>query len=158
MSDLAATVARDFSRQYQKAAEQIRTLAAPLSNEQLWSRPYVYGNSAGHLLLHLTGNLNYYIGAQIAQTGYVRNRDLEFTDSTRLPKEEVLRRFDNAIAMVVATLEKQAPDDWGAAYTAKGMEDVQDRFTAFLRCVTHLQHHAAQIIYLCKQMATRGLA
>jgi len=37
----------------------------PLSNEQFWPKPYPYGNSIGHLVLHLTGNLNYYIGARV---------------------------------------------------------------------------------------------
>jgi hypothetical protein len=43
--------------------------------------------SAGHLPLHLTGNLNYYIGAQIAATGYVRDRDREFTESGSTSQE-----------------------------------------------------------------------
>jgi len=44
----------------------------PLSNEQFWRKPYPYGNSVGHLVLHMTGNLNYYIGARVAGTGYLR--------------------------------------------------------------------------------------
>src|SRR6476620_1982776 len=77
---LTDAVARDFTRYYQEAAKKILALAAPLSDEQLWARPYPYGNSIGHLLLHLTGNLNFYIGAEIGGTGYVRNRPLEFSD------------------------------------------------------------------------------
>ena len=65
-------------RGYAANTARIRELAAPLSNEQFWQKPYPYGNSFGHLVLHLTGNLNYYIGAQIANTGYVRDRPREF--------------------------------------------------------------------------------
>jgi hypothetical protein len=61
----------------------IHELLAPISTEQLWRKPYACGNSIGHLLLHLTGNLNHYIGAQIAKTGYVRNRPLEFSDASK---------------------------------------------------------------------------
>src|SRR5690348_688144 len=56
-------------------------LIEPLSTQELWIRPHSYGNSIGNLILHLTGNLNYYIGARIAETGYVRHRDEEFTGS-----------------------------------------------------------------------------
>ena len=82
----------------------------PLNEDQFWRNPFSYGNSVGHLVLHLTGNLSYYIGAQIAGTGYVRNRDLEFCESRRPAKVEVLRRFDETIAMVVATIEAQSED------------------------------------------------
>ena len=52
---------------YAVNAARVRELAVPLSEKQFWQKPFSYGNSFGHLVLHLTGNLNYYIGAQIAQ-------------------------------------------------------------------------------------------
>ena len=33
-----------------------------------------------------------------------------------------------------------------------GEEDAKDRFTMFLRCAAHADHHAGQMIYLCKQL------
>jgi len=152
MPELTFLIARDFGRYYQRVAEQIQQLVDPLSDEQFWRRPYAYGNSAGHLLLHLTGNLNYYIGAEIARTGYVRDRPREFNDPSRPPKAQVIQRFREAIAMVMATLETQSASAWPSAYAAQGMEDAGDRFTAFLRCAAHLSHHAGQIIYLCKEL------
>jgi uncharacterized damage-inducible protein DinB len=152
MSTLSATLIRDFTRYYQEAAEKIHALVEPLSDEQIWTRPYPYGNSIGHLLLHLTGNLSYYIGTEISRTGYVRNRPLEFTDTTHHTKDCLLRNFDAAIVTVTAGLQKQAAQDWPAAYTAKGMEDAGDRFTAFLRCAGHVSHHTGQIMYLCKEL------
>src|SRR5216683_2921999 len=89
-----------FSDYFRMIQAQIHELTDPLSTDQLWQRPYPYGNSIGNLLLHLTGNLNYYIGAQIAGTGYVRHRDLEFSDAARPSKKEVLKKFDDAIEMV----------------------------------------------------------
>jgi hypothetical protein len=153
MPELTFIIARDFGRYYLRVAEQIQKLVDPLTDEQFWRRPYAYGNSAGHLLLHLTGNLSYYIGAEIARTGYVRDRPREFSDPSHAPKTQVIKNFQEAIAMVIATLEKQSASAWPSAYTAQGMEDAGDRFTAFLRCAAHLSHHAGQIIYLCKQMS-----
>ena len=152
VSDLNTTLVRDFERNYREAAQKIHALVEPLTDEQIWMRPYPYGNSIGHLLLHLTGNLSYYIGAEMGGSGYVRNRPLEFTDTSRAPKAVLLKVFDGAIEMVVAVLQKQSEQDWSAAYTAKGFEDCGDRFTAILRCAAHLSHHTGQIIYLCKEM------
>ena len=153
MTDLTASIASDFSRYYQVAAKKILVLLEPLSDDQIWARPYPYGNSIGHLLLHLTGNLNYYIGMEIGGTGYVRNRPLEFSDTVHNhPKRELLAKFDAAIATVSAALQKQSEQDWAVPYTAKGMEDAGDRFYVFLHCAAHISHHTGQIMYLCKEM------
>jgi hypothetical protein len=156
VSDLNTAIAGDFERFYQEAAQKIRVLVEPLTDEQIWTRPYPYGNSIGNLILHLTGNLSYYIGAEMGGTGYIRNRPLEFANTSHAPKAVLLKIFDGTIAMVVAVLQKQSESDWSAAYTAKGMEDSGNRFTTFLRCAAHLSHHTGQIIYLCKELERLG--
>jgi uncharacterized damage-inducible protein DinB len=147
MTDLKSTIAADLKARYDKLAGVVRDLAAPLSEEQFWSKPFAFGNSFGHLMLHLTGNLNYYIGAQIAGTGYVRDRPREFSETTRPSKAEVLRKFDQAIAMVLATIDSQAEDDWSREYTAVGAH-TGDRFGIVLTCATHLHHHIGQMMYM----------
>jgi hypothetical protein len=97
--------------------------------------------------------LNYYIGARVAETGYVRDRDREFTDKQPLSKEEALRAFDRTIAMVVATIRKQKPEDWGKAYTAEREPEAADRFQIFVRCAGHAYHHVGQIVYLSRELA-----
>ena len=82
----------------------------------------------------------------------MRNRPLEFTDTSHAPKAVLLKMFEGTIEMVAAVIKKQSEQDWSSAYTAKGFEDCGDRFTAFLRCAAHLSHHAGQIIYLCKEL------
>jgi len=144
------TVAAEFNKYFGEFAARARALVEPLSDEQFWTRPYPYGNTAGHLLLHITGNLNYYIGAQIAGTGYVRDRDREFTDPLRRPKAEVLQSLDEAVAMVTRTLRAQAADDWARDYSAAGVPD-RTRFGIVLRCAQHFHHHLGQIIYLVKE-------
>jgi hypothetical protein len=124
----------------------------PLSEEQFWRNRFSHGNSVGHLLLYLTGNLSYYVGGRIAGTGYVRNRGVEFSDPRKLPKAEVLRKFDETIAMVIATIEKQTEADRTAPYTAEQEPESKNRVTLFLRCASHLYHHVGQIIYLSREL------
>jgi len=154
MSDLTATIAAGLETRYKKLGGAVRDLAAPLSDEQFWTKPFPFGNSFGHLVLHLTGNLNYYVGAQIAQTGYVRNRRQEFSETARPSKEEVLTKFEEAIAMVLRTIRSQSPEDWSAAYTAAG-SDAHDRFDMVLQCATHLHHHIGQMMYLAFELKRR---
>jgi hypothetical protein len=147
MTDLRETVASRMAARYTKLAGAVRELAAPLSDEQFWAKPFPFGNSFGHLVLHLTGNLNYYIGAQIAGTGYVRDRSLEFSDTTRPSKADVLDKFDQAIEMVLGAINGQTAENWSKEYTAVGV-DARDRFEVALICATHLHHHIGQMMYL----------
>jgi hypothetical protein len=152
---LKSTIAADLRARYEKLAGVVRELAAPLIEEQFWSKPFAFGNSFGHLVLHLTGNLNYYIGAQIAGTGYVRNRPLEFSEANRPSKPEVLDEFNKAIAMVLATIDSQTEDDWSREYTAVGA-DASDRFGMILTCATHLHHHIGQMMYMGLELKRKG--
>jgi uncharacterized damage-inducible protein DinB len=101
----------------------------------------------------MSGNLNYYIGAQVAETGYVRDRDREFTEPTPKATAEVIAAFDRAIQMVIDTIEKQTPEDWLKRYTAVRETESKERFAIFLRCAGHAYHHVGQIIYLAREVA-----
>ena len=152
MSELSKTIATALANEYRMRAAELHKCADLLSEEQFWRNPFSYGNSVGHLVLHLTGNLSYYIGARVAGTGYVRDRDLEFTDASRPPKSEVLRKFDDTIAMVAATIERQTEVDWTAPYTAEREPESKNRLTVFLRCASHFYHHVGQINYLSREL------
>jgi len=147
MTDLNATLVDVLADRYVANAARVRELATPIGEGQFWRKPFAFGNSFGHLVLHLTGNLNYYIGAQIAQTGYMRDRPREFSDPNPPSKEEALKRFDDAVSMVVRTIRAQFPDDWSAAYSGVGTNS-RNRLDMVLQCAAHMQHHIGQMIYL----------
>jgi len=153
LGGLNETVANGLAAYYEYVGQQLHEWVEPLTNEQFWREPYPYGNSVGHLVLHLTGNLSYYVGARIAETGYVRNRDREFSEAQPPHKEEALRAFDRTIAMVVATVRKQGAEDWEKAYTAEREPEARDRFQIFVRCAGHAYHHVGQIVYLSRELA-----
>jgi uncharacterized damage-inducible protein DinB len=146
--DLHSTLSEVLSNRYSANLARIHELAQPLSEHQFWSKPFPYGNSFGHLVLHLTGNLNYYIGAQIANTGYVRHRDLEFTDTTPRDKTAALKRLEDAIQMVTETVHSQSADDWAQPYSAANT-NCSNHLDIVLQCAAHMQHHIGQMIYIC---------
>jgi DinB family protein len=151
--ELHATVVAGLVGRYMELAESVSTLAARLNEDQFWQKPFPFGNSFGHLVLHVTGNLNYYIGAEVGATGYVRDRDREFTEASRIPKGEALKNFNVAIGTVVGALQAQLPTDWARPYSALREETAGNRFNIFLRCATHLHHHVGQMNYLCFELA-----
>ncbi len=151
MPDLHSTLSSVLADHYTANAARVRELAEPLTNAQFWQKPFSFGNSFGHLVLHLTGNLNYYIGAQIAKTGYVRDRPRELNYPNPPPKDEALKRFDDAVAMVLQTIRMQSPKDWSAEYSGAGA-DAKNRLAMVMQCAAHMQHHIGQMIYLSYEL------
>jgi DinB superfamily len=157
MKDLPSTLSSALTTRYTANAARVRELAELLSNAQFWQKPFPFGNSFGHLVLHLTGNLNYYIGAQIAHTGYVRDRPREFNDPNPPSKEEALKRFDAAVEMVLNTIRAQSPEDWSTEYSGTG-SDATTRIEMVIICAAHIQHHIGQMIYLRYELERQAQA
>lgn len=148
-------VAAGFIHSFQGCRQLVQALAQQLSEEQFWSKPYPYGNSFGTLVRHLTGNLNYYIGAQIAQTGYIRQRELEFLAGPSGHKAQLLANLDEALEMVIDTLKEQTGPDWDREYSGAG-SDAKYRFEIFLSCAAHFRQHIGQMMYLVKELTKGG--
>ena len=155
MNDLRSALSSVLTDRYTANAGRVRELAVPLASSQFWRKPFAFGNSFGHLVLHLTGNLNYYIGAKIAKTGYVRDRPREFNDPNPPSKEESLKRLDDAVEMVVKTIRVQSPQDWSAEYSGAGA-DAKNRLEMVVQCAAHMQHHIGQMIYLSYRWRQTG--
>lgn len=154
MNDLHSLVANTIGDRFTANAARIRELAAEITDAQFWTKPFPFGNSLGHLVLHLTGNLNYYIGAQIAQTGYVRDRPREFTEASVPSKEDSLEQLDATVAMVTDAIRHQSSLDWARAYTAVGT-NCANRLDIVMQCAAHMQHHIGQMIYLMYELKRR---
>src|SRR4051794_35245433 len=103
-SRLETVVEDEFIRYFQHLAARVERAVRSVPREKLWVKPFAFGNSIGHLVLHLTGNLNHYIGSIITGTGYVRDRPREFTETTEYPADEVLALFRATVEMVVKTI------------------------------------------------------
>ena len=56
----------------------IKELSAYSDEKIIWQTEGEVNNSAGHLSLHLIGNLNHFIGHVMGGTDYERDRDNEF--------------------------------------------------------------------------------
>ena len=150
MSDLNSIIKNGFEYYFEDFRSRTVRLATAIPEAHFWKRPYPYGNSMGNLVLHLTGNLAYYIGAVLEDSGYVRDREEEFSRSIDIPRDQLLRSFNQTVDLVVESLRHQTLEDWTEPYAAIGVDDVQDRFSIFLRCSVHFHHHIGQMIYLAK--------
>jgi uncharacterized damage-inducible protein DinB len=149
-SRLAAAVVDDFERYVRHLAERVERAARAIPRERLWDKPFLFGNSVGHLVLHLTGNLNHYIGALVAETGYVRDRPREFTEVDHPSAEDLLDRFREAVDLFARTL--RSLDDDGLLAPVSDQPPITTRFGLFLVCAAHLNNHIGQMSYLVQAL------
>jgi uncharacterized damage-inducible protein DinB len=149
-SELASLTAAEFGRYFRHLTSRVERAVRSVTEEQLWTKPFAFGNSIGHLVLHLTGNLNHYIGSLVAGTGYVRHREHEFTDPVRHPTEELLANFHRAVDLVVQTIESQ--DAAALATPVADQPPIQTRLGLFLVCAAHMNNHIGQMSYLVQAL------
>jgi uncharacterized damage-inducible protein DinB len=112
----------------------------------IWKIEKGISNSAGNLTLHLIGNLNTYIGKELGGTGYVRNRELEF--STKFVKRDLLLEQLNAtLEMVNNTLSGLPNEDLNLEYPILVFTEKTTTEYLLVHLTTHLTYHLGQINY-----------
>lgn len=114
--------------------------------ENLWKTNKSITNSAGNLCLHLIGNLNWFIGAQLGNTGYIRKRDLEFS-SKNITKSVLLLEIKNTLEIVKNTIKNIPPDEWGKPYPIDVFKQNSTNTYFLIHLSTHLAYHLGQINY-----------
>jgi hypothetical protein len=136
--------------QIEELRDGIRALAGPLTEEQFWTKPIDPGNSFGHLVLHLTGNLRHFAGARLGNTGYVRDREREFTERQLPPKAEALAGLDDAVAVFRQVVEALGPQRFAEPHPDAQMGTVAN---ALVRLVAHFALHRGQMSYIARLVA-----
>lgn len=113
---------------------------------QLWVIDKNISNSGGNLCLHLIGNINTYIGAEIGKTGYIRNRPLEFLLKD-IPKSELINKIEETILVVNNALDSVTEADLETIYPQIVFEKEMTTGFFLVHLSTHLAYHLGQINY-----------
>ncbi len=114
--------------------------------KKLWYIEKQINNSAGNLCLHLIGNLNAFIGAELGNTGYIRKRELEFSLKD-VPRKELLEKIEATTEVVKQTLQKITEEQLLAYYPLMVFKEKQTTGMFLTHLATHLSYHSGQINY-----------
>lgn len=137
-----------YKRQIQKLQVEI---AAYPNEESLWKKVPSINNSAGNLCTHLIGNLNHFIGHAIGNTGYVRNRQMEFSIQN-VPSAELIKQLDEASEMIETILSKVK--DWNAPYPEELFGKAGSIHYFMLQLLVHFGYHLGQVNYHRRLLTT----
>ena len=93
-----------YERDIRKLIEEVNLFK---NEENLWRTQGSVKNSSGNLVLHIIGGLNYLIGATLAHTGYVRDRDQEFVKKG-VARKDLVDQLEKLIPLINKTLSALA--------------------------------------------------
>lgn len=141
--DFIESIAKLIERDLKKLTDEISQYPDEAS---LWVTPPGVKNSGGNLCLHLCGNLQHYFGAVLGKTGYIRNRDTEFS-ATGISKSELLSELEHTRNAVSQTLENLKPSLLLTAYPEKVFDYPMTCMHFFTHLTAHLGYHLGQINY-----------
>ena len=149
-ADLLTVVREALAAELEDYAAEIYKLAEPLTEKQFWAKPIEPGNSIGHLVLHLTGNLNHFIGATLGNTGYVRDREREFTDAAPPAKSAVLANLKDAVALFRRVVGSLTAEQFAAPFPDAKFGNTMKALQHF---VAHFALHRGQMTYIARLLA-----
>jgi len=137
------TLQKIFKRDLEKLKQEI---ASYRNESNLWKVDKSIANSSGNLCLHLVGNLNAYIGAEIGKTGYVRNRDLEFS-LKNIPQAQLVKMIEDTIVVVEDGLRKLNENDLEREYPLLVFKEKTSTGYFLIHLAAHLGYHLGQVNY-----------
>jgi uncharacterized damage-inducible protein DinB len=112
----------------------------------VWDVQEGISNSAGNLCLHICGNIQHFIGATLGNTGYVRNRDAEFT-LKNIAQKKLVEELDKTITVVKATLEKLTDADFEKEFPLEVLNRKWKTAHFLVHLISHLNYHLGQVNY-----------
>ena len=123
-----------------------RTVEAYPDDASLWAPLGGAPNAGGTLVQHCCGNVQSYIGDALGKSGYVRNRDAEFSErvATRAQLVQVIDATRDAVSRA---LEHYPSDDasMSAAFPQKVGGHSLSVETFLIHLTAHLAYHLGQL-------------
>ena len=142
---LSSVLASFYERDIRKLIEEVNLFK---NEENLWRTQGSVKNSSGNLALHIIGGANHFFGTTLAQTGYVRDRDQEFSKKG-VPRKDLVAQLEELIPIInktvtMADLEADYPIVFDGAKRSNGY--------LFVQLLTHLSYHLGQVNYLRRML------
>lgn len=132
-----------FTRDLNQLKKEIESYQ---NEEAIWKIDKDILNSAGNLSLHLVGNINHFMGAILGNSGYVRNRELEFS-LKNIPKTELILQIENTIELVHSSLDQLSEEDLKKEYPIQALGYPMTTEYFLIHLFGHLNYHLGQINY-----------
>jgi uncharacterized damage-inducible protein DinB len=132
-----------FARDLQKLRQEIEAYD---DEPVIWQTMMGINNSSGNLCLHILGNLNTYIGSTLGNTGYIRNREREFS-LLNIPKATLIEEINKVKIIIKNTFDSLTDDQLAENYPEDVLGSPMSTLQFLMHLIGHLNYHLGQINY-----------
>ena len=138
----------EFVKVYDRDLERLKQeISAFNLDSNIWKTAGHVKNSSGNLSLHLIGNLNNYIGKNMGNYAYIRDRDAEF-NLKNVPKSHLIHQIEEVKEKVISTLKKMDNGMLDQDHVEKVFGHTMTNGYFLIHLAGHLSYHLGQINYL----------
>ena len=141
---LNSILAEFYERDLRKLIEEVNLFR---NEENLWRTHGSVKNSSGNLVLHIIGGLNHLIGATLAHTGYVRDRDQEFIRKG-VERKVLVVQLEELIPMINETVNALTSKEMEADFPIFFDKPKTSVSYVLVQLALHLNYHLGQVNYL----------
>ncbi len=106
-------------------------------------------------MLHIEGNLREYIGRQLGQLQYSRDRPLEFT-AKGIRREELVGRITELSRLIPSVIRSLSPETMEMEYPEVVLEKALSTRAFLIHLYGHLNWHLGQLDYLRRTLSGEG--
>lgn len=145
----------DARKQFERYRRRIDRCLSLLTEKEIWWRPNAASNSAGNLVLHLSGNMRQWIISGLGGAPDLRVRHKEFSERGPIPRRVLVARLGATVAEARRVLNRLSAEALRREYTIQGYRVTG--MVAAAHVYEHFSHHAGQIIYVTKLKRGRNL-
>lgn len=139
-------LATDFKNLYNRDLDRLMAeLDAYPDEELLWRKVDGINNSAGNLFMHLCGNLQHFIGAVLANSGYERKRDFEFNGKVKM--NDLRSDIERTKQVLNEFFESESNADYLEDYPLQPFGYTMTTRFFMIHLHSHLNYHLGQINY-----------
>ena len=110
----------------------------------IWELKDGFPVTGGNLCLHIAGNLQHFIGTVLGDTGYVRNKNAEFS-AKNISRQKLIDLINETKTVVKDTLEQVTKKELEKPYPQQVLDEPVTTEFFLLHLVTHLNYHFGQI-------------
>ena len=137
-----------YERDIQKLIQEIKAFK---NEENLWRTVGTINNSSGNLALHLIGGMNFLIGTTLGNSGYVRNREQEFT-TKGVDREIIISQLLELIATIKKAITPLNEEELAKPFPIYFDKENATKGYVLTQLLLHLNYHLGQINYLRRSL------
>ncbi|MBX9626662.1 MAG: DUF1572 domain-containing protein [Gemmataceae bacterium] len=145
---MADPAAEALAQELEAALGRVRHCVDQLTDGQVWHRPRADQNAVGNLLLHLAGNVRYFVVHGVGGAPDVRDRPAEFAARGPTPKAELMDRLAGTVAEATAVLRAASPSELARVRFVHSADITG--YLAAVRSVAHFRGHTQEIIHMTR--------